>query len=101
MDINIHEIYHLLLEGRTLELGFPNKEDAEEFRVRLSQYKKRKDAQMVGIGMMEEREKQKLSYTVQQELQLEGERAPACTVTIQFKDRDITKIYSVKILDSE
>lgn len=103
--MNIPGIYHLLFEGKKLEIPFASRKDAEGFRVRLQQYKGFHEQQMLGLGMITEEERQRLSFTV---VERPGELIPEDLIptngfiaTLQFCAKMKLKEYQVKIIEEE
>lgn len=95
MDANIHEIYHLLMDGKELKLNFREKEDAERFRVKLAQFKSAQDKMMIGVGLIETGELRRFSFSVQGDLEL------GWTASMKFTDRIVEKTYSIVIVTDE
>lgn len=95
--MNIHEIYNLLMAGKTLSLEFDSDEEAEVFRVKVSKYKTRQDAILIGIGMMEKNERQMFSFCLQRQMS----PMPPLLATMVFKDKNIIRQYEVKILTED
>lgn len=95
--MNIHEVYNILLAGKTLEMNFGSKAESETFRVKLAKYKRSQDKQLIEIGFMDEKEVAKLSFCVQGQLP----PAPPLLATICFKDKAVLRQYEIKILDDE
>lgn len=93
--MNIHQIYSYLIEGKTLQLPFPSSMEAEKFRIKLAQYKLRKDKTLLALEILNQSERQKVSFTCQ--LSFDG----TVDATIAFKDQDITRQYEVKILEDD
>lgn len=95
--MNIHEIYNLLMAGKTLSLEFDGRREAEEFRIKVAKYKRAQDTQIIKLGMIEPHEKQVFSFTLQDQM---PPLAPALA-TLVFKDKSITRQYTVKIIDED
>lgn len=95
--MNIHEIYSLLLAGKTLQLEFESDGEAEKFRVKLSQYKSRQHKAGVSVGLFTDTDRQRLSFAIQRQLN----PAPPILATICFKDPGVLRQYVVRILEEE
>lgn len=98
MESNIHEIYNLLFEGKTIKLPFHTKDEAEHFRVTLFRYKKKQDSMLRAINAIEDT--QIMSFLVQLVLPLEDGQ-PAYEATVRLRDRDIGKKYVIQIVSEE
>lgn len=99
--MNFHEIYNSLLAGKTLQIGFTSSEEAESFRVALYRFKAKEDGILSAIGILGDKDKQRLSFSLQSEM-LELETKFKYTATIQFRDKGTLRQYDVKIVeDSE
>lgn len=97
MDANIHEIYNILLTGKSIQLDFSSQEMAESFRVKLAKFKSRQDKLLEGLGFQGEDEKQKLTFQIQTQLHLTTEQP--IMATLSFKDRDVKQTFSIKVVE--
>ena len=86
--MTLDQIYDELFAGKKATLAFPNKKEAESFRVSLAQYKSVKDKQLVSIGLVAETEVSSLGFTYNPDSQL---------AVIEFKPRRVLKDYQVII----
>ena len=94
-ESNITEIYNLLFAGRKLRIPFATKEEAETFRVKLYKYKQQQDMMLLAAEIVDS--KQVLNFSLQATMQeIVGHPFEA---TIFFKDKDVTRKYTVQILE--
>lgn len=108
------DIYAHLLAGKTLTLRFPNKLEAEKFRVTLSKFKARQEAALIKLGYLEQEDVQILSlkyvdaaeepelpgFEDEPELAIEAPSTEV-TVLIRFKPKPERITYTVISIDDE
>jgi hypothetical protein len=104
-ELNIKDIHNLLFAKKKLQLEFASEAEAEKFRVQLAQFKARSDKQLIELGLLEENEKQRLSFKVQGKLGLEDnlllDMPSTVTATIKYEDKVTQKQFKVRILGDD
>jgi hypothetical protein len=94
--MDIHQIYNALIKGKTLQLPFTSKLDAEIFRVRLYKYKKARDKELLDLDLMIEADMQMLRFT----LAKPTDECEQFIATAYFKAKGVNQRYEgVVILD--
>ena len=88
----VNQIYNVLVAGEKIELEVHCAEDAEKFRVSLAKYKKVQDDYQIGLGMMEENEKQAIRFSLNKETMV---------ATIAIVDKQDPRQYSFKIIKDD
>lgn len=92
--MDVHEIYGLLFAGKKLEMSFYSPEERETFKVRLHQVKAMNEKPMLELGMLQETEIQRITFTYV-EIALNG----ILKYLISLTPRPPKKQYTVKILE--
>jgi len=90
--VSLVDIYNLLFAGKNLQLNFPTKNEAENFRIRLHQYKTRQDRAQVAIGMIAEAELQRLVFRYEEGTGI---------ARMKFEDKPDPRQYVIKVIDDE
>lgn len=107
--MNISEIYNLLLAGKKLKLEFPSTEEAEKFRIKVHQLKLRQESQFLKLEMMESKDRQVFSFSVERkqkdlldpEPELNGIESTIVVATLYFQDRPQNRSYKVVMVEDE
>lgn len=61
--MDVHEIYGLLFAGKKLEMSFDSTEEMFAFKVRLHQVKAIQEKPMLELGMMQDSEIQRVTFS--------------------------------------
>lgn len=85
------------MAGKTLSLEFDSDEEIEIFRVKVARYKKTQDDILISLGMIEKNDRQVFSMSMQRQM---APLAPLLA-TLVFKDKSVTRQYTVKILEDD
>ncbi len=100
-ELDPREVWEAILGGKSLEIVFPNSEEAERFRLRLAQIKARSEEKLVSIGFMTEGEKQSLRFQSKADVsKISLEDGIPYHIYLFHKTSATFTVNSFKILDS-
>lgn len=90
ISVKLLDIYNVLFAGKRISISFASSEDAESFRLRLHQYKKRTEDTFISLGMIDEKEVKRFSFRYDVEQQI---------ATMAFVDKPDERQYVMTILE--
>ena len=89
MASTIGSIYNQLLLGDRIRMRFNDSLEAEQFRVRMAQWKSRQDKAMMSIGGMEQEDRMVFVFKYDK---------ATCTAVLKFDERRDVKQYEFEIV---